>query len=212
MSFEALISTYGYAAIAIGTFFEGETILVLGGLAAHRGYLELPWVVIGGFLGTLVSDQLTFYLGRARGMRFLEKRPHWKSKSEKVFKLLQRHQLALTLGFRFLYGLRTVTPFLLGAAGISPFRFLVLNILGAFAWAVSIAISGYLFGHVVQWLIEDIKKYEMVLFIALTVLGAIFWSIHWVRSRKILTKRSVESGPFPGTGSQNNRKPAQKET
>ena len=54
MSFEALISTYGYAAIAIGTFFEGETILVLAGFATHQGYFKLPWVVVFGFLGTLV--------------------------------------------------------------------------------------------------------------------------------------------------------------
>ncbi|SPD74464.1 hypothetical protein PITCH_A230150 [uncultured Desulfobacterium sp.] len=37
MSLEEIISTYGYAAIVAGTFFEGETILVIGGFAAHRG-------------------------------------------------------------------------------------------------------------------------------------------------------------------------------
>lgn len=36
MSLEELISTYGYAAGGIGTFLEGETILILGGFAAHR--------------------------------------------------------------------------------------------------------------------------------------------------------------------------------
>jgi len=46
MSLEELISTYGYAAIGIGTFLEGETILILVGFAAHRGYLELPWVIV----------------------------------------------------------------------------------------------------------------------------------------------------------------------
>ena len=41
MSLEALISHYGYAAVAIGTFFEGETILVIAGFASHQGYLAL---------------------------------------------------------------------------------------------------------------------------------------------------------------------------
>ena len=44
MTLESLIDTYGYLAILVGTFFEGETILVLGGLAAYREYLGLPWV------------------------------------------------------------------------------------------------------------------------------------------------------------------------
>lgn len=36
MSLEHWISEYGYAAIAIGTFLEGDTILILGGFAASR--------------------------------------------------------------------------------------------------------------------------------------------------------------------------------
>ncbi len=191
MSFETLISSYGYPAIIIGTFFEGETILVLGGLATHRGYLQLPWVIFCGFLGTLISDQLAFYLGRAKGLSFIEKRPYWKSKSERVFDLMHKHQVLLTLGFRFLYGLRTVTPFLLGAGRISPILFLALNIIGALAWAVSIGVSGYLFGHVVQLFLGNMKKYEMRLFIILTVVGAVFWSVRWIRRRKA-AKQLVE--------------------
>jgi membrane protein DedA with SNARE-associated domain len=39
---ESLIDTYGYPAVLVGTFFEGETVLVLGGFASHRGYLACP--------------------------------------------------------------------------------------------------------------------------------------------------------------------------
>ena len=109
ISLGGLISTYGYAAIAVGTFFEGETVLVLGGFAAHQGYLNLSWVVISAFAGTLCGDQLYFYLGRSQGTNVLEKRPYWRSKSKRVFNLLHRHQFLVTVGFRFLYGLRTVT-------------------------------------------------------------------------------------------------------
>jgi membrane protein DedA with SNARE-associated domain len=95
------ISTYGYIAIAVGTFLEGETVLVMGGLAAHRGYLELPWVMVWGFLGTLFGDQLYFYIGRIKGISFLEKRPYWKSRSGRVFDLMHKHQLLLIFSFVF---------------------------------------------------------------------------------------------------------------
>jgi membrane protein DedA with SNARE-associated domain len=188
MSFEALISTYGYAAIAIGTFLEGETILVLAGFATHQGYLELPWVVFFGFLGTLFGDQLTFYLGRVKGMKVLDKRPYWKSKSKRVFDLMRRHQSLLALGFRFLYGFRTLTPFLLGASNVSPLRFLVLNILGASLWALSIAVSGYFFGRVVELFLGKLKRYELALFILLVVVGLIVWTFHWFRNHKVVGK------------------------
>ena len=192
MSLEEIISTYGYAAIAVGTFFEGETVLVLGGFATHRGYLELPWVVICGFLGTLFGDQLYFYIGRTKGTGFLEKRPHWKLRSERVFDLLHKHQLLLVLGFRFLYGLRTVTPFLLGASRIPPVRFLILNIIGAFAWAVTIGISGYVFGNAFELIIGDINRYESRLFAVFAAMGTLVWFVHWFRRRKA-TRQLIKS-------------------
>lgn len=74
ISLEELISTYGYAAVGIVTFLEGGTILIPGGFAAHRGYLELPWVIVCALLGTFIGDQFYFYLGRTRGRSALEKR------------------------------------------------------------------------------------------------------------------------------------------
>ena len=60
MDLQSIIENYGYAAILIGTFLEGETILVLAGLAAHQGYLELTGVIFSAFLGSLCGDQLFF--------------------------------------------------------------------------------------------------------------------------------------------------------
>ncbi len=165
----------------------------MAGFATHQGYLKLPWVVFFGFLGTLCGDQLTFYLGRVKGLKVLDKRPYWKSKSQRVFDLMRRHQSLLALGFRFLYGFRTLTPFLLGASDVSPVRFLVLNILGAFLWAVSITVSGYLFGHVVELFLGKLKRYELTLFITLAILGAVVWSVHWFRRHK-MAKQPVTPG------------------
>jgi len=179
-----IVSTYGYVAIAAGTFFEGETVLALGGFAAHRGYLELPWVVVWGFLGTFFGDQLYFYIGRIKGISFLEKRPYWKSRSGRVFDLMHKHQLLLILAFRFLYGLRTVTPFLLGTSGIPPVRFLILNTLGGFVWACAVGGLGYVFGHGFELIIGDIHRYELNLFILLAASGLFVWSVHWFRRRR----------------------------
>lgn len=184
MSLEELISTYGYAAIGIGTFLEGETILILGGFAAHRGYLELPWVIFYAFLGTISGDQLFYYIGRVKGMSVIEKRPHWKARSEKALGLLNRYQVWLIIGFRFIYGLRTVTPFLIGASNYSPTRFMIFNMVGAFLWSVIIGVLGYLFGSALEIMIADIKKYELLVFVVLAIIGTIIWLIHFQLTRK----------------------------
>ena len=186
MSLEQLISDFGYWAIAIGTFLEGETILVLGGFAAHRGYLQLPWVIFFAFIGTLFGDQLYYYLGRTRGKAFLQKRPVWQEKSARVFSLLNKHQVLLILGFRFLYGLRTVTPFLIGASRVPPLRFLLLNITGAAIWAIAIGSAGYIFGHALELVLVEVQRYEIWVFVAVILISVLWWIFHhkrWFRQK-----------------------------
>ena len=174
---ESLVMTYGYAMIAVGTFLEGETVLVIGGYLAHVGYLELPWVMAAAFGGTFFGDQLFFFIGRKKGMALLEKRPRWRARSRRVLMLLHRHQTALIVGFRFLYGLRTVTPFLIGASGISPARFFWLNLLGALVWAVAVASLGYLLGHTLSLFLARAHRYAeyVVPGIVLVALAVFAW-------------------------------------
>ena len=50
------ISSYGYIAVFLGGIFEGETVLILGGLAAYGEFLKLPYVFIFALAGALISD------------------------------------------------------------------------------------------------------------------------------------------------------------
>jgi membrane protein DedA with SNARE-associated domain len=184
MGFEQLITSYGYLALFFGTFFEGETVLILGGFLAHRGYLELPWVVIWAFLGTLAGDQLYFYIGRWKGVGFIDSRSRWKSKTARVFKLLHKYQTILIIGFRFFYGIRTVTPFIIGASGISPLRYMILNFIGAGLWAVAIGSLGYFFGQAAEHLIAEVKQYEIWFVVGMIALGSLVWLVYWLLSRK----------------------------
>ncbi|WP_321366293.1 DedA family protein [uncultured Desulfuromusa sp.] len=180
---ESFIQHYGYLAILLGTFLEGETILVLSGFAAHRGYLHLPWVITAAFLGTLLGDQLFFYLGRRHSEYLLKRRPHWRLRLERTRRLIHSYRILLILGFRFLYGLRTITPFALGMSQVSWQLFLPLNILGAAIWAVCFGCAGYLFGHAVEIFLGDVKQYEYWLFSVLAGGGCIFWIIHRIRHK-----------------------------
>jgi len=175
MSLEELIVEYGYIALFVGTFLEGETILIVAGFLAHKGYLDLVGVIIAAFLGTFSGDQLFFFLGRFKGIRFLEKRPRWESKVDKSFALLKRHQVGVILGFRFLYGIRNVTPFVIGVSGCNPLLFFPLNFLGALAWAIAFASIGYHIGTAAEHLIDDIKKYELIVFGTVFLLGFIYY-------------------------------------
>lgn len=192
MSLDSLIEHYGYLALFVGTFFEGETILVLGGFFAHRGYLVLEWVIVSAFLGTYAGDQLFYYIGRWRGGAILAKRPHWQLRSQRVFGLLHRHQILVILGFRFLYGVRTVTPFVIGMSGVHPLRYLLLNGLGALVWAIAVGLLGYALGETVQLFLQHVKHYEILILGILILLAAGYWLYRWLREQRQLKTKHCE--------------------
>ena len=175
MTLQHLIDSYGYLALVVGTFLEGETILVLGGIAAKLGYLRLPWVIVSAFVGTLMSDQLFFFLGRWQGQALLLKHPHWNARAEKVHRMLERHRIPIIVGFRFVYGFRTITPFIIGMSRVPIIEFIIFNIIGAAAWASAIACLGYAFGKAMELLLGDIRHYEKWLLLSVIAAGIGIW-------------------------------------
>ena len=184
MTLEYIIIAYGYWAILLGTFLEGETILILGGFAAYQGYLKLPWVILIAFLGTLSGDQLFFYIGRKYGSKILASHPAWQVRADRVRRLLERFQDFLILLFRFFYGLRTLTPFVLGLSRVSRGRFLLFNTVGALVWAIAIGTGGYLFGQALEALMGDLKRFEAEILGLVVLTGIVVWMIHGYRRRR----------------------------
>src|SRR5690606_37604745 len=60
---------------------------------------------------------------------------------------VQRNSTWFILTFRFIYGVRNFASFSLGVARVPPLRFAALNFVAAFAWALSFAGAGYVFGE-----------------------------------------------------------------
>jgi len=193
MSLVFLIEQYGYWAILAGTFLEGEMILILGGFAAQRGYLHLPWVILVAFLGSLMGDQLYFFLGRYQSERILTWHPLWEERIRRFQRLLEGFTTVLTLTFRFLYGLRTVAPFVIGMSKISTGKFIILNITGAIIWAIMLGLGGYFFGNALEQLIGDIKHYEFLIFGIIAVAGILIWTVHFYHTRR---KKARSEKPF----------------
>jgi membrane protein DedA with SNARE-associated domain len=168
---ESFLQTYGYLALFIGTFLEGETILALAGLAAHEGLMSFSLVVVIAALGGFVGDQFFFFLGRHYGNRLLNRHPRIAAKAPRVKQLLCRWDAPLVIMIRFMYGLRIAGPIIIGAAGISPWRLAFFNLIGSAIWAPVVAAVGYLAGHAVQQLMQDLELAKIVLLIVMVCGG-----------------------------------------
>ena len=179
--FEGLVRNYGYLALFVGTFLEGETILLFAGFLAHDGQLDLSMCLLTAFCGSLAGDQTAFYVGRWKGKQFIANRPAWQCRVERVHRMLERFHEVLILSFRFFYGLRNLTPFILGTTEVSGLKFFLLNAVGAAVWAVVFGSAGYLFGEAVNSVLKDVKHLQMII---LLVAAVIFTLVYLFRRRR----------------------------
>jgi membrane protein DedA with SNARE-associated domain len=142
------------------------------------------------FIGSFSGDQAYFYIGYFKGQELLSKHPKWERRVDKVHKVIERYRNLIMLGFRFVYGMRIVTPFVLGLdKQVNVIRFAILKAIGAAIWSVTIAAGGYFFGYAVEGFVKDVKKYEIHIILVISVIGVILWIIHRYRGRKSLMLR-----------------------
>jgi membrane protein DedA with SNARE-associated domain len=175
MTLESFVVQFGYPALAIGMLFEGETMLILGAFMAHRGYLNLPLVILIGGIVAFTSDQFFFWMGRMKGSQILESRPAWGPHVEKAQSLLGRNMNLLSLGVRFMYGLRTVLPFVIGMAKFDLKKFALLNLIGAFLWALTFGLAGHLVGQLMGAIFEDVKEHELAIALGIVIISGTVW-------------------------------------
>lgn len=146
--------------------------------------MALPWVILAAFIGSLCGDQLFFFLVRWHSQAILSKRPTWKVRVNKAQKLLERFRTPLILAFRFLYGLRTVAPFVIGMSSVPEAEFIFLNAAGDLVWAAAVGTGGYLFCSALEILIGNIKHYEIQEVGAIAAIGVLIWAVYFYRCKK----------------------------
>ena|SRR5450755_106030 len=183
MSLADLLSQYGYLALFAGSLLEGETILLLAGVAAHGGYLSFPLVALVAFVGGTLGDQIFFFIGRRYGDRVLGRWPRFEAPAARVRHLIDRHSALLIIAVRFMYGLRLIGPIVIGMSGVPAWRFAMFNMIGAAIWAVGVAGVGYLFGHAIQWLLADLELFEKVAVLCAVAVAVVLLTLRWLRTR-----------------------------
>lgn len=184
MNLADLVGTHGYWVLFLGCFLEGETLLVLAGFAAHRGYLNLGWVIAVAAVAGFAGDQAAFWLGRRHGAALLARFPSIERQAQRVQRLVTRHPSLSVIGVRFAYGLRVAGPVLMGTAALSPVRFAALNAIGALLWATLLAAIGWVFGEAAKAVLGELRHIEGGLFLGGLVTGLLVWAVRSALNRR----------------------------
>ena len=187
MDIAGLVQSYGYAAVAVGAFLEGETVLVLAGAAAARGHLSLPTVIAVATVASFLGDQFFFFVGRRWGRALVARFPALEPRLARVDRMIARWHTPLILSIRFLYGLRIAGPNAIGMSSVIWWRFLLPNSVGTMIRAPLVAGVGYGTGHALARVLESVDADELRFAALLFVVLA----LGWLFSRRVLARRSL---------------------
>jgi membrane protein DedA with SNARE-associated domain len=141
----AFLETGGF----VGLLVPGETAVIVGGVAAGRGQIDLaPFIALVG-TAALCGDITGFLLGRRLGEPFLDKQGARlgirKQDAARVNQFFARHGGRAVLIGRFIGLVRPLIPFVAGASGLRLRRLLPFSAAGAFGWTATFAVVGYEF-------------------------------------------------------------------
>jgi membrane protein DedA with SNARE-associated domain len=186
-----LLTQYGLIVLAIGCLLEGETVLVLAGLAAHQGMLGLPDVLLVAMFFGWLGDQIFFWLGRWKGDQILMRLPSWARQKPRVDAWIHKYHAPVVIMVRFMYGLRAAGPVLIGHSGLCPWKFALYNALGAVIWASLFIGLGWVFGQAAEQMLEQINHWGHYVFYVgaiLVLIGTVFFWL-WSRRRSLRAAR-----------------------
>lgn len=166
---EKLIEQYGYAAIYIGTLFEGEISLIVAGYLAHESLLNFWGVVFVGVLGAITGDNIWYFVAKKRGGKMLTRTPRIQAKAEALSNHLRINSPLMMFGSHFFIGFRSLIAIMIALKGVPQRQFALYNLLGSSVWALLVCCLGYLFGTQIEEFVGKLSLIEGVL-IALTVM------------------------------------------
>src|SRR5512141_558881 len=186
MDIPQLIQQYGYAAVGIGAFLEGETVLILAAVSAHLGYLELPIVVAVAAVGAFFGDNLYFFAGRYFGPQLMQRFPTLGAAVPRVDRFVGRWHALAVIVLRFTYGLRIAGPIVLGAGRMRTLTFVLATAAGAVLWAILLSALGWAFGHAATRILGNVAKAEHI------AIGVVIAVILLVTVVHLVTKRRLQ--------------------
>ena len=140
---------FAEASILLGFFFPGETAVIIGGVAASRGNINIVVLIVIVVTCAIAGDSVGYLVGDKWGRRLIQ--TSFLRKRQRVliavFAQLNRRGAIVVFLSRFTAFLRAVVP---GLAGISsmPYRvFFPANATGGLVWGTAFCLLGYFLGH-----------------------------------------------------------------
>jgi membrane protein DedA with SNARE-associated domain len=170
---------------AIIPFVPSETSVILAGVLASTGDLNLILVIATAAAGAVVGDNASYWIGRTAGHRFVDR--FFKGERRKQVdwahrQVEQRGGYLIIIG-RFIPGGRIVVTLSCGMLEMPWRRFISFDVAAGLIWATYAAMLGYVGGRTFEE--NPLKGFILAFVVALGIAGLIE-AYRWYKRRRVV--------------------------
>jgi membrane protein DedA with SNARE-associated domain len=194
------LANWGYLGLFVCVFVGNlgipmpeETVLLAAGFLAGRNILDLKTVYVVGIASAVSGDCSGYLFGRTSGTRLLawvgRTFPYLRPGQQRLEAFFQTHGSKAVFMARFITGARFMAGPMAGAAGMSFWRFLGWNVLGALIWCSLVSTIGYLVGDELEWVAKQAHRAFLWIGLGIVLLLGAAW---FLRRRD---RQPSEAGP-----------------
>jgi membrane-associated protein len=179
---------------ALVFFLPGDSLLVMAGLYAAQGHLDI--VLLNAILipMAVIGDATSYFIGARMGPHIFNRPRSRIFRPEHVraaHEFYEKHGGKAIILARFMPIVRTFVPVIAGVAGMTYRRFATYNVVGGVLWVFSMTITGYVLGTQFPILVRHIEK-VIVVVVFLSILPGI---VEWWKARR--RARTAPAAPAP---------------
>ncbi len=169
----------GEALLIIGLFVPSTAVLVGAGVLVGTGHLGFWPVIIATAVGAIVGDQVSYWAGRLFGDRLKIMWPlnHYPQLVARGEDFVRRHGgKSIAIG-RFVPGVKSVVPGIVGMFGMNQLFFVFVNVTSGIVWAFAHVVPGVLIGQGLAFAGELSGRLLVVLLVLLVIIAVAGYAI-----------------------------------
>jgi membrane-associated protein len=181
--FGLMAVVFAETGLLVGFFLPGDSLLIIAGVFAARGDLNIRLLVPSLILAAVAGNATGYAIGKRTGKALysrpdslLFRREHLRMTHD----YYEKHGGKTVVLAQFLPILRTFAPVVAGVAEMGYLRFAAYNVVGAIAWVASMTLAGYVLGNTVP----DIEKRIHYVVFAVIAVSLLPPAIAWFRRRR----------------------------
>ncbi|QEZ88802.1 DedA family protein [Aliarcobacter cibarius] len=171
---EQFIQDWGYIALFLYSFGGGFLALAIAGAFSYAGDLNIYITVIVAGVSNFIGSQFLFYFAKYNKSYMDETVNKHRRKVAMVKTMLKKYGSFMIFIQKYIYGVKTLVPLVMGISAYNPFKYTVLNAIASAIWAIVIGYISFTAGKLLLSFADDFKYVGF--FTVLLVLGILVYS------------------------------------